>query len=82
MAVRETPGRVVLSVEDSGPGIPAEERARVLEPFYRILGSGQPGSGLGLAIAQTVAGHYRGEIRLLDAENFPSGLRVEVIFRR
>ena len=82
LAVRETPGRVVLSVEDSGPGIPAEERARVLEPFYRILGSGQPGSGLGLAIAQTVAGHYRGEIRLLDAENFPSGLRVEVIFRR
>ncbi len=46
---------VWLSVEDSGPGIPAEERNRVFDRFYRLAGSGQPGSGLGLAIVDEVA---------------------------
>ncbi len=44
----------VLKVEDSGPGIPDSEKAKVFERFYR-LDSGQPGSGLGLAIVRDIA---------------------------
>jgi two-component system, OmpR family, sensor histidine kinase TctE len=47
-----------LEIEDTGPGIAASERDTVLQPFYRVLGTGKDGSGLGLAIVQhTVAQH-------------------------
>lgn len=49
---------VFVQVEDDGPGIPPEQVARVLEPFYRLPGASGEGSGLGLAIAQEIAvGH-------------------------
>ena len=44
-----------ISVTDQGPGIPLEERDRVWQRFYRILGSEGSGSGLGLSIVQRVA---------------------------
>ena len=47
--------RVVVRIVDQGPGIPAAERERIFEPFYRGRGPGQrpwTGSGLGLAIAR------------------------------
>jgi two-component system, OmpR family, sensor histidine kinase KdpD len=50
--------RIVVSVVDQGPGIPAAEQERIFEPFYRGPGAGRPqaerwpGSGLGLAIAR------------------------------
>ena len=44
----------VLCVMDEGPGIPQEDRARVLEPFYRRLGTNVSGTGLGLAIVKTI----------------------------
>ncbi len=51
-----SPEKVVdLSVEDDGPGIPAEEREKVFERFYRVLGNSVPGSGLGLAIVKEIA---------------------------
>lgn len=71
-------GMLRLCVEDNGPGIPAAERRRVLDPFYRILGSGEQGTGLGLPIAQTIARRYGGDIRLADSQRFASGLRVTV----
>ena len=46
---------VVLQVEDSGPGIPANEREQVFQPFYRALGTDVDGSGLGLAIVREIA---------------------------
>lgn len=73
-------GAVVLRVEDTGPGIPAAERERVFDPFYRILGSGKLGSGLGLAIVRTVALRMGAEIRLLSSTMGASGLLVHVIF--
>ncbi|MDH3683610.1 MAG: HAMP domain-containing histidine kinase, partial [Acidimicrobiia bacterium] len=51
-----------VSVDDNGPGIPAEDRARVLNRFER--GSATPGSGLGLAIARQVATAHQGTIEL------------------
>ena len=71
-------GRVLIGVEDNGPGIPADERSRVLDPFYRVLGTGQQGSGLGLSIVRTLIQNLGGELQLHDARHFSHGLRVEV----
>lgn len=73
---------VIFSVEDNGSGIPVEMRERVLEPFYRILGSEQQGSGLGLAIAENIAKRYGGYIELQDSRQFPTGLLVKVFLRK
>ena len=91
-AIRYTPagGRVDLSVtraidgialviEDNGPGISASERARVFDPFYRVLGGEAGGSGLGLSIVKAIAGRLGATVTLADANGTPpSGLRVTV----
>jgi two-component system OmpR family sensor kinase len=56
----------VLEVADDGPGIPADERVRVFDRFYRVPGTEGPGSGLGLAIARQVADLHHGRIELAD----------------
>jgi two-component system sensor histidine kinase TctE len=58
---------VVVQVEDSGPGIPAAERDKVFQPFYRSLGTNVDGSGLGLAIVREIAQQHDAEITLEDA---------------
>jgi signal transduction histidine kinase len=68
----------VLSVADSGPGIPAELRGKVLERFFRIDTSrSTPGSGLGLSLVAAVAGLHNATLTLDD--NHP-GLRVILSF--
>jgi two-component system sensor histidine kinase TctE len=70
-------GRAVIRVSDRGPGIPAAEKALVLERFARGEGSrDRPGSGLGLSIVRTVAEAHGGTLDLLDRPG--GGLRVEV----
>lgn len=69
---------VVMAVQDNGPGIPAEERTRVVDPFYRVLGTGESGSGLGLSIVDTLVGNLKGRLRLDDAVGHAHGLRAEV----
>lgn len=78
----EKDGVLEIFVEDNGKGIPLEERERVLDPFYRILGSDQQGSGLGLAIANQIVQNYHGEIQLLDSPHFSSGLMIKMMFRK
>ena len=51
-----------IEVEDTGPGISPEEREKIFERFYRILGSGIEGSGLGLAIVQETAELFAGRV--------------------
>jgi two-component system, OmpR family, phosphate regulon sensor histidine kinase PhoR len=65
-------GAVTITVADSGPGIPAEDLARVFERFYRVDKSrGRPGgTGLGLSIVKHLAELLGGEVR---AENRPEG---------
>lgn len=46
---------VSLTICDDGPGIAPEQRAKVLERFYRVASQNQPGTGLGLAICKRVA---------------------------
>lgn len=75
------PGAVVLSVWDTGPGIPAEERAQVLDRFQRGSAgesSGRPGSGLGLAIVKAIAEAHGAALSL--GERPGGGLLVEVRF--
>lgn len=71
-------GQCVLSVADTGPGIPAAERDSVLRRFYRLERSRTtPGSGLGLALVKAIA-DLHGAIVML-ASNDP-GLRVSIRF--
>ncbi len=58
---------VVLQVEDTGPGIPEAERALVLQPFYRALGTNVDGSGLGLAIVNEIVLQHGAELTISDA---------------
>jgi two-component system OmpR family sensor kinase len=70
-----------LSVEDSGPGLPAEERARVLDRFYRSGEPQAPGSGLGLAIVKSIA-DLHGATLAIDRSAGLGGLLVSVRFPR
>jgi two-component system sensor histidine kinase QseC len=83
IGVETVGGASLLKVEDSGPGIPAEQRAKVFERFYRIGGdrhdSGITGSGLGLAIVQHIAEIHGASISLGESR-FGSGLAVSVTF--
>lgn len=71
-------GRAFLAVADSGPGIPAAERERVFDRFYRRGGDGQTGSGLGLSIVRTIAERHGAQVSLGDSDS--GGLLVRVVF--
>ena len=71
------PHRVVI--EDSGVGIPEDERELVFERFHRVLGTGASGSGLGLSIVRTIAGIHGAEVTL-DLARAEGGTRFTVIF--
>lgn len=72
--------RIMLSVEDRGPGIPKSDRGRVVERFVRLERSrSEPGSGLGLSLASAVARLHGGELKLED--NHP-GLKSTIALPR
>jgi PAS domain S-box-containing protein len=60
-------GRIVVSISDSGPGIPADELKRVFDPFYTTK---ERGSGLGLYVCVGIAETHSAR---LHAENVPTG---------
>ena len=72
-------GDVVLTVEDSGPGIEPDHRERVLDRFYRVSGADGTGSGLGLAIVKSIAALHAATVTLDDSPRL-GGLRVAVRF--
>ncbi|HEY2577709.1 MAG TPA: HAMP domain-containing sensor histidine kinase [Streptosporangiaceae bacterium] len=71
--------KVSLTVEDSGPGIPEEERARLFGRFYRVTAE-DGGSGLGLAIADAVVRSTGGRWRVDDSPL--GGARMQVTWHR
>ena len=76
---RRTEG-LTLTVEDSGPGIAPEHRARAFDRFYRAGDAAHaPGSGLGLAIVQVIARRHGATIAL-DRSARLGGLKVAVSF--
>ena len=69
----------MVTVADSGPGIPDADRERVLQRFVRLDATrSTPGNGLGLSLVDAVAKLHRAELSLAD--NRP-GLRVSLAFR-
>ncbi len=69
-----SPAAVSIVVQDSGPGIPASDRTRATERFFRgELARHTPGSGLGLALVEAVAQLHGGTLALKDAS---PGLRA------
>jgi len=71
-------GAAWLRVDDAGPGIPAAERERVVDRFYRRAASGEEGSGLGLAIVRSVADRHGATLSLDDSP--AGGLRATLRF--
>ncbi len=59
--------RAQLQVCDRGPGIPADLKEKIFEPFYRVPGSQewQGGTGLGLTLVRSIARHHGGDVRCL-----------------
>jgi two-component system, OmpR family, sensor histidine kinase CiaH len=75
-------GHVTISVADRGPGLTAELRARVLEPFFRADPSRRRtrgGAGLGLALAASLAREQGGSLQLSDTPG--GGLTVSITLR-
>ncbi len=56
-------GKVVVEIQDNGPGIPIEIQQRIFEPFFTTKPPGQ-GTGLGLHIAYTIVNNHYGQIRV------------------
>ncbi len=87
VAIDRDDASVVLSVVDTGPGIPAAERERVFERFYRVTDaaaaaterSGAKGSGLGLSIVRRIAEAHGATVELADGAD-GRGLAVRVRF--
>lgn len=80
VSVAAKPQGVELTVADTGPGIPAPDRERVLQRFVRLEKSrNSPGTGLGLSLVDAVARLH--EARLTLSDNGP-GLRAAVLFPR
>ena len=70
---------VIITIDDKGPGIPADRLETVFEPFYRLEESRSQdtgGMGLGLAIARTIVQAHGGSIELCNIDG--GGLRVTV----
>jgi two-component system OmpR family sensor kinase len=78
VAIAAGAGAIELSVDDSGPGLPESERARVLDRFYRAGQPQAPGSGLGLSIVKSIADLHGASVSL--APSTLGGLRVLVRF--
>jgi signal transduction histidine kinase len=68
--------KLLLAVEDRGPGIPPEERDRATERFFRGRGAPPGGSGLGLAIVRELVEKWGGEVAVTAGAQ--GGTRVEI----
>ncbi|MGH9121965.1 MAG: sensor histidine kinase, partial [Acidimicrobiales bacterium] len=74
------PGRIVLTVEDDGPGIPPSELARVFERHYQVPRSParQAGSGVGLAIVAELVAAMSGSVLAVSPVSGSRGTRMEI----
>jgi len=77
ISAQATPGdRVILTVEDSGPGIPQSHLDRIFEPFYRVPGTRIEGTGIGLATVHRIVTAYSGKVEA--ASELEKGTRFAV----
>lgn len=84
-ARRKASGEVEFSITDTGPGVPEDDRARVVQRFVRLENSrSEPGSGLGLSLVAAVAEAHGGRLELDEGPGVVDGkgpgLRVALVF--
>jgi signal transduction histidine kinase len=84
---RRSSGEIEFSVTDNGPGVPMEDRGRVVQRFVRLENSrSEPGSGLGLSLVAAVAEAHGGRLELDEGpglyDGFGPGLRVAIVLPR
>jgi len=80
VSLEETAGKACLQIKDNGPGIPASEKRKVFEKFYRMgdeLTRSARGTGLGLYLCKRIAESAGGSIVMKD--NLPQGAIAEVV---
>ena len=84
---QKSSGEVEFSVTDTGPGVPDEDRERVVDRFVRLENSrNQPGAGLGLSLVAAVAAAHHGRLELAEGpgrvDDMGPGLRVALVLPR
>ncbi len=84
---RRSSGEVEFSVTDTGPGVPDDQRARVVERFVRLENSrSQPGAGLGLSLVSAVAQAHKARLEIDEGPgkvgDLGPGLRAALVFPR
>ncbi|MNP74213.1 Sensor protein PhoQ [compost metagenome] len=75
MSLQEAPGRQTLCIEDDGPGVPADQRERILERGER-LDRQHPGQGIGLAVVKDIVDSYDAELSLGDSPLGGAAFRI------
>ena len=78
--LRREADRALITVSDRGPGVPAAERERIFEPFYRASGASERdgGVGLGLALVKSIAERHGGSVRCEDRPGGGASFVVEL----
>jgi signal transduction histidine kinase len=84
---KRSSGEIEFSVTDTGPGVPDDQRMRVVQRFVRLENSrNQPGAGLGLSLVQAVAEAHGGRLELDEGPGqvgeMGPGLRVALVLPR
>jgi len=89
LSAKQIDGQVEIAIQDSGPGVPAENLERIFERFYRTDSSRQRdgevpgGSGLGLAIAKSIVQAHNGQLSaesdIVPAGEVGSGLKIKIL---
>ena len=79
MIIQKSSNRVIVTIEDNGPGIPEDQFKNVFRPFFRLDKSrnlNQSGVGLGLAIVEDIINSHGGSIQLGKSKH--KGLQVKI----
>jgi signal transduction histidine kinase len=79
VTLRADTQRILLSVEDNGPGVPEDELNKLGTPFHRLLTSQPADCGLGLAIVREIARLYWAEVFFCQGAH-GQGLQVRIEF--
>lgn len=69
ISITQEAQNVMIAISDDGPGIPKQERSRIFDRFYRILGTETTGTGLGLSIVKNIADIHHGTLSIAEGIN-------------
>lgn len=78
LSARVAEGAIEIVVDDTGPGIPADEQSQVFDRFYRGSANGEPGFGLGFAIVRSAVKAIDGELELSSSDGSGTTVRFRL----